>query len=140
MVKITFDTNVLLSALLSEKGASYYLVRLATEHKVTGYTSKTLMEEFKEIVQRDYEFPIEKAEQLIGNYVQFLSLVEPDFRLKVVKEDPDDDRVVECAVYSGSNYIVSWDPHLTNLIEINGVKIQNPGKLLETLKEKHGIE
>ncbi len=140
MVKITFDTNVLLSALLSETGASYRLVRLVAEGKVTGYTSKTLMEEFKEVVQRDYEVPLGRAEQMVDVYLQFLRLVEPDFTLDVVKDDLDDNRVVECAVYSGSNYIVSWDPHLTNLVEINGVKIQNPGKLLQTLKEVHEID
>ncbi len=139
MVKITFDTNVLLSALLSETGASYNLVHLVAEGKVTGYTSKTLMEEFKEVVQRDHKVPLERAEQMVDVYLQFLKLVEPDIRLDVVKTDPDDNRVVECAVYSSSNYIASWDPHLTNLIEFNDVKIQNPGKLLETLKEAHEI-
>lgn len=139
MAKVTFDTNVLLSALLSEKGASYQLVHLAAEGKIAGYTSKTLMEEFKEIVQRDYKVSLERAEQMVDVYMKFLKLVEPDVRLDIVKADPDDNRVVECAVYSSSNYITSWDTHLTDLIEVEGIKIQNPGKLIETLKEKHGI-
>ncbi|MFH1247221.1 MAG: putative toxin-antitoxin system toxin component, PIN family [Candidatus Micrarchaeota archaeon] len=139
MAKVTFDTNVLLSALLSEKGASYQLVHLVAEGKITGYTSKTLMEEFKEIVQRDYKVSLEKAEQMVDVYLQFFKLVAPDFKLEVVKADEDDNRVIECAVYSSSNYIASWDPHLTDLVKVEGIKIQNPGKLIETLKEKHGI-
>ncbi len=140
MVKITFDTNVLVSAALSEKGAAYNLVHLTSEGKVTGYTSKTLMSEFKEVVQRDCKFSLGRAEQAVDVYLQFLKLVEPDFKLDVVKADEDDNRVVECATYSKCDYIASWDPHLTDLVEVKGVKIQNPGKLLETLKEVHGID
>ena len=58
----------------------------------------------------------------------------------MVAEDPDDDRGLECAVAANAVYIASWDPHLTNLAEFEGIKILNPGKLLHAIKEAHGIE
>ena len=42
-------------------------------------------------------------------------LVEPDFVLKVVADDPDDNRVLECAVTGEANFIVSGDRHLLQL-------------------------
>jgi len=134
MPKVAFDTNVLLSAVLSGKGTSYALVHLAAEEKIVGYTSKTLMTEFKEVIQRDYEVTLEKAEQIVEVYLQFLKLVEPDIKLKAVQVDEDDNRVLECAVYAGVEYLASWDPHLTDLKEFNGIKILNPGKLLAELQ------
>ncbi len=120
--------------------SSYRLVELAGEGKVTGYTSIALMEEFREITLRDFDVPIERLEQMVGVFLSFLKLVEPTKVIHVVGEDHDDDRVLECAVASNSAYIASWDPHLTNLGEFEGIKIINPGKLLHELKETHGIE
>lgn len=138
--RVVFDTNVLLSAVLSPKGTSYALVHLASEGKITGYTSKTLMAEFKKVVQRDYQVPLERTEQMVDVFLQFLRLVEPDFKLDVVKADEADNRVLECANYSNAEYLVSWDPHLTSLKHFKSTVIMNPGKLLAELKEVHGIE
>ncbi|HLC37993.1 MAG TPA: putative toxin-antitoxin system toxin component, PIN family [Candidatus Norongarragalinales archaeon] len=140
MPKIVLDLNVLIAALLSDKGSSYELVHLCAEGKVTGYVSKTMMSKFNEVIQRDYKVPLERAEQMVEVLLQFLKLVEPDFKLKAVAEDDEDNRVVECAVYTKADYLASWDPHLTNLKEFQGIKIMNPGKLLEELKEGNRIK
>lgn len=141
-VRIAFDTNVLVSALASPdaRRSSYRLVELASEGKVTGYTSVALLEEFKEIMQRDFQTPIERVEQMVGVFLGFLKLVKPVEVINAVKEDPDDDRVLECAVAANAIYVASWDPHLTNLAEYDGIKIMNPGKLLHELKEAHRID
>jgi len=139
MPKVVLDLNVLIAALLSDKGSSYDLVHLCAEGKITGYVSKTMMSKFKEVIQRDYKVPLERAEQMVEVLVQFLKLVEPDFKLKAVPEDEEDNRIVECAVYVNADYLASWDPHLTDLKEFQGIKIMNPGKLLDELKEVHGI-
>ncbi len=141
-MRIAFDTNVLVSALASKdaKRSSYRLVELASEGKVTGYTSIALMEEFKEIMPRDFQTPPERVEQMVDVLLSFLKLVEPTAAIHAVKDDPDDDRILECAVAANALYVASWDPHLTNLAEYEGIKIMNPGKLLHELKEAHGIE
>ncbi len=99
-----------------------------------------MMRKFKEVIQRDYKVPLERVEQMVEVLLQFLKLVEPDFKLKAVPEDDEDNRVVECAVYVKADYLASWDPHLTNIQEFQGIKILNPGKFLDELKEVYGIE
>ena len=37
--------------------------------------------------------------------------------------DPDDDRILECAVTAGSDYILSYDKDLLRLKEYAGIKI-----------------
>ena len=133
MPKIVFDTNVLLSAVLSDRGSSHGLVRLCAEGKVSGYTSKPLMEEFKEVIQRDYSVPAGKAEQMAEVFLRFLKLAEPGIKLAVVRDEPDN-RVLECAVAVRADFVASWDPHLTDLHKFEEIRILNPGKILSLLK------
>ncbi|MEK6954954.1 MAG: putative toxin-antitoxin system toxin component, PIN family [Candidatus Micrarchaeota archaeon] len=129
MVKVVFDTNVLVSAMLSNRGSSYKLVSLCAQGEFTGYTSGALMLEFKQVIQRDFKVPIERAEQMVDVFLLFLKLVEPDVRLNVITDEADN-RVLECALAVSADYISSWDPHLTDLGEYQKTRILNPGKLL----------
>jgi predicted nucleic acid-binding protein len=49
----------------------------------------------------------------------------------VVKDDPDDNRIVECAVASGSDCIVTGDNHLLRLGEYAGIKMVRVGDFLQ---------
>ena len=46
-------------------------------------------------------------------------LVRPIETLDVIKEDPDDNRVLECAVSAGARFIVSGDNDLLRLADCN---------------------
>ncbi len=133
MPSIVFDTNILLSAVLSNKGSSYRLVGLCAEGKAAGFTSKSILEEFKRVIQRDYAVSAEKAEEMALVFLRFLKLAEPGIKLAVVSDEPDN-RVLECAITVRADFVASWDPHLTNLREFEGVRILNPGKILSLLK------
>ena len=41
--------------------------------------------------------------------------VAPVHALDVIKEDPSDNRILECAAEAGSDYIVTWDRDLLRL-------------------------
>src|ERR1035438_7623898 len=45
----------------------------------------------------------------------FTNRVTPAQTLDVIKEDPPDNRILECAVEAGSDYIVTWDKDLLRL-------------------------
>jgi putative PIN family toxin of toxin-antitoxin system len=50
-------------------------------------------------------------------------LAVPTETLKVIKEDPDDDRILECAAAAKSDYIVSEDNDLLRMGNFRGTKI-----------------
>jgi len=56
--------------------------------------------------------------------VRVAKIVEPTLSLNVVKADPGDDRILECAVEGGADLIVSGDRHLTRLSQ--GIAIVRP--------------
>jgi len=48
----------------------------------------------------------------------------------VVKQDPDDDRILEAALAAKAAFIVSGDKHLLNLQSWNGIEILSPAVFL----------
>ena len=59
-------------------------------------------------------------------------IVEPGESLKVIADDPDDDRVLECAVKGRADVIVSGDRHLLKLGRYRGVSIVTVRQFLES--------
>lgn len=126
--RIVVDTNVVMGGLINPVKASGRLVHLWLEGKVDVLVSPALREEYLHIFNRMRFGPREavdwreRAMQKLlteGN----MTMVEPDIRLSVVREDPSDNRLIECAVCGGAGYIVSQDKHLLRVGEFQGVKI-----------------
>jgi predicted nucleic acid-binding protein len=56
--------------------------------------------------------------------------VTPAVKLEAVKDDPDDDKIVECAVTAGSDYIVTGDRHLLKLKQYDSIRISKVADFL----------
>ncbi len=55
-------------------------------------------------------------------------------QFKIIKDDPDDDKFIDCAVCCNADYIVSGDKHLINLKVFKGIKIVTSLDFLAVLK------
>ena len=53
--------------------------------------------------------------------------------MEIVKDDPDDNKVIECALTTEADYIVSGDSHLFNIKEVLGIKILKPKEFLDEI-------
>jgi len=51
-----------------------------------------------------------------------------------VKSDPDDNRVLECAVAGRADYIVSGDKHLRGLGSYDGIRILTVRQFMDTIE------
>ena len=69
-----------------------------------------------------------EADRLIRGFTE---LVAPTRRLAVVAADPDDDRILECAVAAGAQVIVSGDKDLLRLGKFEGIEIVTVAAFLE---------
>jgi hypothetical protein len=61
-------------------------------------------------------------------------MVYPSQRFQVIKADPTDDRVLECAVAAQADVIISGDAHLLTLGEFQGIGILDPAAFLAELE------
>ena len=58
------------------------------------------------------------------------TLVEPHKNFKVIKDDPADNKFLDCAIECNTDFIVSQDKHLLGLKEFEGIKIVTPSEFL----------
>ena len=82
-----------------------------------------------------FKFSKEQKERLISLLLEIAEMIEPKNKLNVVKDDPTDNKFIECAVEGNADYIITGDNHLQKLKEHRGIKILNPADFLRKLKK-----
>ena len=102
-MRIVMDTNVVVSGLLAPGGSPGKIVDLWVENKLAVIVCRVLIEEYFDVLLRP-KFKkvgtvIERQDLLMGLLEMENSIfVYPKTRLEVIKDDPDDNRILECAV------------------------------------------
>lgn len=129
--RIVLDTNVLISAWLWD-GDEARVVELVERGVLEAYTSPKLLEELDRALRYSkLGLTDEEADSAIGYYVSILKVVQPAVKLSVVTEDPDDDRVLECALHARADYVISGDDHLLRIGDFRGMRIVRAPELLK---------
>ena len=119
MYKIVIDTNVLLSALFSNKGKSYSLIQLlgmkAKEGVRSNVVSVPLALEFEEVLLRpknrekyDY-FSHEEIRLIISDIVSVSHRTKLHFLWRPFLKDSFDDKVLETAVNGEAKAIITYN-------------------------------
>ena len=122
-MKIAVDTNFLISATQWDYSVSYKLLLKLIRNNDTIFSTKEILDEFAEVLERDFLYSKEDIKSIVEKVLQFLTLVTPSNKIDIVKEDVDDNKIIECAVESKAEYIFSYDKHLLKLKEFQGIKI-----------------
>ena len=122
MTRVVLDTNVFISATLF-KGIPGRLLELAISGSFRVVTSPTLLDELDEKLRGKFRLPSDNADQVRTDLEEFCEVVSTVNRLAIIRDDPDDDRILECAVAGRADYIVSGDRHLLKLGSYDGIAI-----------------
>ncbi len=61
-------------------------------------------------------------------------IIKVKSKINLIKEDQDDNKIVECAVDGKANYIVTKDNDLLKYKEYEGIKIITPEEFLKIIK------
>lgn len=121
--RVVFDTNILISALLSLNGAPFRCIALARSGLVQSVTCSEILDEFAEKLRTKFAFAEERVLQAVGEIRGCSEVVVVPGILRVVADDPDDDVVIECAVVGEASIIVSGDKHLRSLAHYQTIPI-----------------
>ena len=107
MLRVVLDTNVVVSALLRPKGAPAVILDSATSKQFRCYISQSLLGEYHEVLTRDYlGLDQHRAAKFIRDFREVATFVVPRKKVAAAR-DPDDDRVIECALEAGADFIVT---------------------------------
>lgn len=130
MINVVLDTNVLISATFW-KGPSNEITIMAAKQKINCFTSIEILEEYARILKRDFKQEDRQIEEKVKGILLFSKIVKPSTRINAVKEDPDDNKILETAIEVKADYIISGDKHLLKIKEFEGIKIVKAKEFLD---------
>ena len=125
LLKVVLDTNVYFSAFNSRRGVPFELWR-AIRRDYALLVSPAIIGELGDVLRSDLRWPEDEIIARLKLIVRVATVVEPKIALRVIKADPDDDRILECALAGDADLIVSGDHHLTKLKDFEGIGIVRP--------------
>jgi putative PIN family toxin of toxin-antitoxin system len=100
--------------------------------RYTLYTSEWLLNELVEIVAREkFKLPLTLRNAILAQVRADAQLVFPTNNLPTDSRDPDDNNVLQIALFVKADFIITGDRDLLDLQEIEGVKIINPSGFYE---------
>lgn len=114
MIRVVADTNILISAFMFG-GLPGTFLEIVLMRSVSLVTSAALLDELEEKLWFKFKMSAEDAKLVRRKLESVAEVVTPAATLHVISEDPDDNRVLECAVEGGAHYMVSGDRHLLRL-------------------------
>ncbi|MDQ3509870.1 MAG: putative toxin-antitoxin system toxin component, PIN family [Actinomycetota bacterium] len=119
---VVLDASVLISA-FGWRGSGRRIYLRCREGSLRLATSPALIAELRRALHYPkLGFTEVEIESFVSDVLGDASVVEPSLKLEVVEEDPDDNRVLECAVPAGASWIVSGDGHLLDFEEYRGTR------------------
>jgi putative PIN family toxin of toxin-antitoxin system len=138
MYQVVIDTNVLVAALLSSRGASHRLLRLVGDDRWRMNLSVPLVLEYEQTLKR-----VCAGEALSGSDIdgilQFLcanASLRPIFFLwRPLLPDPKDDFVLELAVESRTDFLLTFNAKDFAGAEHFGIRVITPREFLAIIGE-----
>lgn len=132
-IRLFLDTNILVSATFWE-GASHTLLLKIFEENVIGFTTNSILHEYRVVLKRDFHLTEQEVDVQVGMLLRSLKIVSTSISVDVIKIDPSDNRVLEGALEAKCHYIVSYDRHLLDLLVFRTMPIIEPEELLKQMK------
>lgn len=131
---IVLDTNVLLAALRSSRGASFRLLAMFEDNRFTAHVSTPLIAEYESALKRGQ---LTLTEQQIEDVIDFIcakSVRHEIFYLwRPVLKDPDDDFLLELAVKANAA-IITWNLADFKRTASFGIEVMTPRDFLNCLE------
>ena len=132
------DTNVLVAAFRSSLGASYRLLQTIEQRRWRPVISPALALEYESVLKRGVEdlgLTLVDIDDFTAYLCSRARLVQIYFRWRPMLPDPDDDRILEVAVRTGSP-IVTFNVRDFQGSERFGIRTMSPGELLAIMGDQ----
>ena len=124
--KVVLDTNVLISGILFG-GNPRQILELVIQGRINAYISPAILTEFREVLIRPkFGLTHEECFSIAKEIEDIFCFVFPQITVDLIKDDPDDNIILECALAADVKYIITGDPHLLNLEWFEKIKIISP--------------
>lgn len=132
-IKVVFDTNVWISIAMEKvlkdefSQVKQELIIYVSDDIILEISKVLLYPKIAEILK---QIGITEKEILWAS-VANCRMIEPKVKLGVINEDAEDNKILECALASGADIIVSGDRHLLKLGKFKKTRIVTPREFFD---------
>ncbi len=140
MINVVIDTNILVAALKSDKGASYALLSKLPSQKFNFFVSVPLYTEYQDVLTRKEHLTGKSSKDEILAFLRYLCKIAKHqkifFLWRPFLKDPKDDMILELAVASRSQYIITYNLKDFSNIQQFGITAITPPKFFPIINEE----
>jgi len=140
-MRVVLDANVIVSAIISGRGAPSQILDEWEAGRFEVALSPAILDEIARVlgyprIRERYKVTDRQAQQILSLLRSQAVIVEPEVSLDVVRADPTDNRYMECALAARADALVSGDHHLLDLGHCQAIQILAPAAFLAYLRLK----
>lgn len=137
MLKVVFDTNVIVSALISPKGTTGSLFKFTASYKLI--LSPLLLKEIIKVlaypkIAQKYGITLEISEEMLRLLQKRATIIYTEERADLLS-DRLDDHILALAKESRCNFLVTGDRRVLAIKRINGTRIISPAEFQRILRK-----
>jgi len=130
--KTVIDTNIYISAIFWG-GNPRKIIDLARDRNIFVFTSVAIKDEISNTLIKKFKLSKKEIELIMSDFSTFTIPVKITKNVYPVKDDPDDNKFIDCALESNADYIISGDKHLLRLQKYDNICILNSSNFLANL-------
>lgn len=134
-MRIVLDTNIYVAAALSDGLAKKILEFLFENSAVLLITSQKILEELSNKLYSKFHWSQERVNFYLDNIKIVSEIVQPSTKLNIIKRDPKDNKILECALAGEADLIVTLDQDLIELKSFKRIGIIHPKTFSWTFPE-----
>lgn len=127
-MRIVLDTNVFIAAAL-KGGFSEDIIKMASNNMIVIICSEEILQELYKKLTEKFHWSIKDSTYFIDTLREVVEIVEIKEKLNVITQDPDDNKILECAKSGKANLVVSSDQDLIKLKQFEETAIVHPKTL-----------
>lgn len=135
MKKVVLDTNIYISGFAFLESIPRTILELEQISSFHLYISKQIISEIRGVLAVKFAYSLEMLDLLENLLLNICTLVEPSERINLIIDDPEDNKILECAQEEKADIIVSGDKHLLKVKNYKGTKIIKAREFLEEIKQ-----
>ena len=134
-MRLVLDTDVVVAAMRSDRGASRQLLLAALERRITLLVSVPLMLEYEAALTRPEHLKAiglraEEVNEVLAALAAVMEPVALRFLWRPRLKDPADEMVLETAVNGGADRLTTFNVrHLAEAARVFGIRTSPPGAL-----------
>jgi len=122
LIGATLDSSVYVRA-LHFGGPAALLIGRARAGDIRIDISDAILNETTRVLRDKFQWNGYRIQEARGRLLSLCNRVSPTVKLSIVKEDPDDDRILECAATANSDFIITEDKDLLRVNQYCNARI-----------------